>query len=286
MAVYKRGYQRYRGPLTGHFARVMAMPRFARERLAQQRLVTVLLIVAMVWPLLCALFIYISNHAELWRGLDRDFLGFLEIKGKFFLVFMNLQAVFAVLLAALAGPGLVAPDLSNNALQLYFSRPLSRLDYVAAKMGTLVALLSLVTWVPGLALFLMQSGMAGWTWFAANWNLGAAIFFGFALWILLVSLVAMASSAYVKWRVVAGALVLGFFFVSAGAAVMVNAILRVAWGDLLSPARAMYILWCGMLGVEPPQGLGAFECLLALLGLAAVLAAVLARKLRPVEVIS
>ena len=81
----------------------------------------------------------------------------------------------------------------------------------------LVGLLSAVTWVPGVLLFSMQSGMAGWSWFVANWTMGAAIFLGFLLWVLLVGLVAMASSAYVKWRIIAGALVLGVFFVLAGA---------------------------------------------------------------------
>jgi ABC-2 type transport system permease protein len=286
MAVYKRGYQRYQGPLTGHWTRVMAMPRFAWERLSQQRLVTVMMMLALVWPLLCAVFIYLSHHAELWGGLDKDILKLLEIKGSFFLVFMNFQAVFAVLLAALAGPGLIAPDLANNGLQLYFSRPLSRVDYAGAKMAVLIGLLSAVTWVPGLALFLMQCGMAGWAWSGANWRLGAAILAGFALWILVVSLVAMASSTYVKWRMVAGALVLGFFFIAAGLGTMVNEILRVTWGDLLNPARAMYILWCGMLGVEAPEGGSAAECAAALAGLVVALMAVLARKLKPVEVIS
>jgi ABC-2 type transport system permease protein len=286
MAVYKRGYQRYRGPLTSHWTRVLAMPRFAWQRLSQQRLVTIMLILALVWPLLCGLFIYVSNHSELWKGLGSDLARLLEINGKFFLIFMNLQAVFAVLLAALAGPGLIAPDLANNALPLYFSRPLNRVDYAGAKMAVLAGLLSLVTWVPGIALFIMQSSMAGWTWFSRNWKLGVAVFAGFALWILLVSLVALASSAYVKWRVIAGALVLGFFFITAGLATMVNAILRVKWGSLVNPAEAMYRLWSGMLGVEPPQGIDTSECVMALAGLVFLLIAVLNRKLKPVEVVS
>src|SRR5262249_15078651 len=65
---------------------------------------------------------------------------------------------------------------------------------------------------------------SGWSWFRENWALGAGIFFGFLLWILFVGLVAMASSALVGWRIVAGALVLGFFFVLAGAAELANAV--------------------------------------------------------------
>ena len=134
MAVYRRGYQRYQGPITGRWARFMVLPRFAWRRLFQQRLVVLLMVVAMIWPLLCAGFIYLTNHAELLKGLAREFQSFIEVNGKFFLIFMNVQAVFAIFLAALTGPGLIAPDLANNALPLYFSRPLTRSEYALARL--------------------------------------------------------------------------------------------------------------------------------------------------------
>lgn len=286
MAVYKRGYQRYQGPLTGRVARLMALPRYAWERLFHQRLLIVILVVSFFWPLLCALFIYLSNNAELLSTFGNDFRSFLAIDGKFFLVFMNTQAIFSVIIAALSGPGLIAPDLANNALPLYFSRPISRTEYVVARMIVLLGMLSIVTWVPGLMLFGMQTGMAGWTWFSRNWTLGVAILTGFAVWIVLVSLVALASSAWVKWRIVAGALVLGFFFVLGGAAEIVNSVLRVDWGAVFNPARAAYTMWCGLLGVEPPRGPDAWTCASALLAMAVVLVLILERKLRPVEVVS
>ena len=42
MAVYKRGYQRYDGPLRGGWTRFMVLPRYAWQRLYQQRLVVLL----------------------------------------------------------------------------------------------------------------------------------------------------------------------------------------------------------------------------------------------------
>lgn len=286
MAVYKRGYERYRGPLTSHTTRLLAMPQFAWDRLMQQRLVIILIALSMVWPLLCGGFIYLANHLSLFQGFGGDFRKMIQINGQFFLIFMNTQAVFSVLLAALTGPGLIAPDLANNALPLYFSRPLTRVDYVGARMAVLVALLSMVTWIPGLILFAMQSSMAGWAWFAANWNLGVGIVCGFLLWIVLLSMVALASSAWVKWRIIAGALVLGFFFLLAGVAQMVNVILRVDFGTLFNPYRSMYIIWSAMLGVEAPAGPNAWQCVSVLAGVVVLLALILERKLRPVEVIS
>ena len=48
MAVYKRGYRPYRGPLTGRMARFMVLPRTAWRRLYQQRLVPLLTMLAFV----------------------------------------------------------------------------------------------------------------------------------------------------------------------------------------------------------------------------------------------
>jgi ABC-2 type transport system permease protein len=199
---------------------------------------------------------------------------------------MNAQAVFAIVLSAFAGPSLIAPDLTNGALPLYFSRPITRRDYILSRLIVLLGVLSPVTWIPGLLLFLMHSGMAGWTWFADNWKLGSGLFLGFLLWIVLVSLVALAASAYVKWRIVAGALVLGVFFVLAGAAEMTNAILRVEWAMAANPARAMNQIWRAMLGAEPIAGPGATECAIVVGAMTLFLLAILRRKLRPVEVVS
>lgn len=286
MAIYKRGYQRYQGPLTGRLARLLVVPRFAWQRIMQQRLVVITMMASLFWPLACAGFIYVANHADLLGSFGSDVGRMFEINGKFFIVFMNTQAVFAVILAAFAGPSLVAPDLSNNALPLYFSRPVSRVEYVVARLFVLLGLLSPVTWVPGLALFAMQSGMAGWDWFRAHYWLGLGICAGFLLWILLVSLVAMACSAYVKWRIVAGALVMAFFFVLAGAAQLVNVVLRVSWGTMLNPSMAMNQIWRSMFGVEAIDGFDTANCVMILAGFVALLLWILERKLRPVEVVS
>ncbi len=287
MVVYRRGYQRYTGAKTPHRTRVLAFPRYAWKRLMEQRLVSIVMLASLFWPVACAAFVYLSNRADLLQGFDKGFVRFLEVKGKFFLVFMNVQAATAVILAALAGPGLVAPDLTNNALPLYFSRPLSRFDYALGRLLVLLGLLSPVTWIPGLLLFTMQSGMAGWTWFASNWRLGAGLLVGFGVWILLVSLVALACSAYIRWRIVAGSLVLAFFFVLAGAAQIVRQILRADWSVLMDPTSSMYRVWCGLLGVGlSDEGPGVLASGAALVGMALLLAWVLERKLRPVEVIS
>ncbi|MCL4812482.1 MAG: hypothetical protein KJ061_08360 [Vicinamibacteraceae bacterium] len=285
MSVYKRGYRRYTGPRTGPWTRFMVLPRYAWQRLYQQRLVVLLTMASFVWPLLCAGFIYLANHVELLQGLDREFREFIQVDGRFFSIFMYVQGGVAVFLAALAGPGLLAPDLANNALPLYFSRPLTRWSYALARLLVIAGMLSVVTWIPGLVLFALQVGLAGGWWFVANWTLGAGMVAGFLLWLLVLSLVAMASSAYVKWRVVAGAVSLAVFFILAGVSEMVDTVFRVTWGHVLDPAWAVNRVWCALLGVEPPEGPGAAASLMALAGFVVLLVLVIERKLRPVEVV-
>src|SRR6266852_1287555 len=70
--------------------------------------------------------------------------------------FVSVQGVFAFLLTAFTGPGLISPDLANGALPLYFCRPFSRAEYVIGKSSVLAILLSQITWVPGLVLFAVQ----------------------------------------------------------------------------------------------------------------------------------
>jgi ABC-2 type transport system permease protein len=263
----------------------MVLPRYAWRSLYQQRLVVLLTMAAFIWPLLCAGFVYLANYVELLQGLEPEFRAFVQVDGRFFSIFMYVQAGCAVFLAALAGPGLVAPDLANNALLLYLSRPLNRWQYALGRLTVIVGMLSIVTWIPGVFLFGLQVGLAGGGWFRANWTLGAGVVAGFLLWVLVLSLVAMASSAYVRWRVVAGAVSLAFFFILSGVAEMIDNVFRVTWGHALDPAWAVNRVWCTLLGVTPPEGPGAGTSMLALAGFVLMLVLVIERKLRPVEVV-
>jgi len=146
-------------------------------------------------------------------------------------------------------------------------------------------MLSVVTWIPGLILFGLQVGLAGGSWFRANWTLGAGMVVGFLVWLLVLGLVAMATSAYVKWKVIATAVSLAFFFILSGVAEMIDNVLRVRWGHIIDPAWAVNQVWSALLGVDPLQGPGAGASALSLAVMVLLLVVVIARKLRPVEVI-
>jgi ABC-2 type transport system permease protein len=141
------------------------------------------------------------------------------------------------------GPGLVSPDLTNNALPLFLSRPFSRTEYILGKITVLVGFLSVLTWVPLLLLFFFKGSLAGLGWMADNVRIIAAVWFGSWAWILVLALLALAFSAWVKWRPVAGFLILSFFLISAGVAEMINEMLSTKWGVILNVAELLKIVW-------------------------------------------
>jgi len=70
-----------------------------------------------------------------------------------------------------------------------------------------------------------------------------------------------------------------------GVAEMIDSVFRVTWGHVLDPAWAVNRVWCALLEVEPPVGPGAWTSASALAAMALLLALVIERKLRPVEVV-
>ena len=83
----------------------------------------------------------------------------------------------------------------------------------------------------------------------------------------------------------AAAVSLAFFFILSGVAEMINNVFRVDWGHVIDPAWAVNQVWCALLGVAPPEGPGAVPSAVALAVVMVLLAAVIERRLRPVEIV-
>ena len=58
--------------------------------------------------------------------------------------FLQAELRFSLLLILLVGPNLISADLRFNALPLYFSRPLRRIDYFLGKLGVIVTFIALI----------------------------------------------------------------------------------------------------------------------------------------------
>ena len=69
--------------------------------------------------------------------------------------------IFLVSLAAIASSGLIANDMANKSINLYLSRPISRLDYLIARFIPIFMLLILVTVIPNIIVYLTRWSDAG-----------------------------------------------------------------------------------------------------------------------------
>ena len=302
MAVHRRIYRPLaQAELTPRWSRFLVLPRFAGQGWRGSRLLTAFLMLSLVPALIAAVVIYVYN-SELAQGL----LGLsggtskwnFRIDGQFFAFLTSIQSALAFLLVAWVGPGLVAPDLTNNALPLYLSRPFSRAEYVLGRVTTLLLLGSVITWVPNLLLFSLQAGLAGGGWWHQNLHLAWGIVAGSLICLLVLALLALALSAWVRWRIVATGLFVGIFLVTAGLGQAFNQTLRTYWGKLLNLGYLIDTVWKDLFGVVvtererrgqigDPTGLDipVGYCWLVLLGVAGLCLLLLSRRLRAREVV-
>jgi ABC-type transport system involved in multi-copper enzyme maturation permease subunit len=234
MAVYKRRYNPYAGSLTPEWSRFFVLTRYAFADLFKSRFFVLLLILSLIPTLFFAGYIFIANNKTVQLLMQLRSSDFLAVESRYFILIMTVQTQVAFLLNCWVGPVLIAGDLTNGALPLFLSRPFSRTDYVLGKLAVLGLLLSVVTWVPCLLLFSLQSGLAkdGWIW-SHLWMVVPIVLCS-AIWILMLSLLSLAVSAWVKLRIVATGAIFILFYVPAGLGEMFNAIMGTYWGRLLN----------------------------------------------------
>jgi len=244
MAVYQKTYRPYNGALTSPVSRFLVIPRYAFEDMQKSRFLTIFFLASFIYPLICALIIYVQHNASALNLLGvQNANRLISINVTFFMSLLGWQSMLALFLASFTGPGQVSPDLANNALSLYLARPFSRVEYVLGKMAILLALMSAMTRVPGLLLFGLEGYMEGWQWMRDNARLAAGLFVGAWVWILLLALLALALSAWVKWKPAAGALIFGVFFVAGGFGATINAVQRTRWGHLFNISELIGSIW-------------------------------------------
>jgi len=284
MAVYRRNYRSYGGALTSESSRWLVLFRHGRRNLLRSKVQTGLFVLCFFYPILCLVFIYLAHSASFLQkmGIPSTLIA---VDNNFFFRLTTVQGVLAFLMTAFAGPGLISPDLANGAMPLYFCRPVSRAEYVVGKSSALAFLLSQITWIPGVVLFAIQASLAGAHWAVSNLWILASLVLSSLLWIVLLCLLAMALSAWVKWRVVAGALLLAVMFFGAGFGQAINAVLRTDAGYFFNVAYLMGTIWTALFQIDSDHAISVGEAAIALLTYGGACLGLLMRKVRAYEVV-
>lgn len=249
MAVYEHLYGAYEGESQSALSRFVVIPRYALRDVFKSKLFTTVYILCFIYPLVAAILVYLHHNANALALMQINVKELLPIDATFFRTFIEVQGGFAFILTVLVAPPLISCDLANNALPLYLCRPLSRLEYVLGKMTVLGILLSLVTWVPGVLIFFFQASLSGLGWLWSNFWMVGSIVTGSLVWIVMLSLIALAISALVKWRVVASGAMLGLFFVPSAFGEIINQLFLTRAGQLISLWATVNSIWRGLFGL-------------------------------------
>jgi len=171
MPIFDQGYQHWNGQTSGHAWRWFTIARQGVRSALKGRLMRIALLAA--WSPAIALAAMLCVWGLLERGSTviasiRPMLEFLYPQliadPKHFRVvvwtlsydyFTIVEMQISMILILLVGPNLISQDLRFNALPLYLSRPMRRIDYFLGKLGVIVGFLAMIVVLPATAAWVL-----------------------------------------------------------------------------------------------------------------------------------
>jgi len=211
----------------------------------------------------------------------------LPIDARMFMQFVEQQGVFIFFVTIYVGSGLIANDRRANALQIYLSKPLLRMEYIGGKLAILLTFLLFITLIPALLLLLVQVAFAGnFDFVRANLHVIPAVTLAALARVLVASFTMLALSALSKsTRYVAVLYTGAIFFTESIFAVLrvVTGSTRVAWVSITANLEVLTDL---VFRQTPRYDTPAIVSVLVLVGLIALSISVLERRVRGVEVVA
>jgi ABC-2 type transport system permease protein len=168
MPIFDQGYQHWSGTLSGHAWRWLTITRHGVRAGMKNFLLRIFILFTWVPAVVLAGMLCFWGLVEQKSSLlQSGFLGAIlslfppemvanpqHFRVAFWTLclqqFLQIELYLSMVVVLVVGPGLISQDLRFNALQLYFSRPLRRLDYFVGKLGVIAWFLSLVVVFPSL----------------------------------------------------------------------------------------------------------------------------------------
>jgi len=232
--------------------------------------------------------LYISERLEDFKAFIQGSDRLLNIGPKYFSTYFTNDGLLflIVLVLAYGAGGLIADDLKHNSLQLYFSRPLGKKDYLVGKMSVIAFFVLVFSAVPGLVLIVFKLVFAGSFKFFLQypWLPLSVIGFSALLTVFLAFYVLLMSSLSKNSRYVF-ILIFGTYIFSNVLFGILQSIFKTPYMALFSVPANLQQAGAFVFGQKLPHAVPAvwsFAVLAAICGLSAVM---LNRKIRSVEVI-
>jgi ABC-2 type transport system permease protein len=161
--IRERGYYHWEGRLEDKRVPWWPITRTGIQLAFKKRLFKFFFAWAFLPSVVALAFTYISERLEDFKSMVGSTKRLITIDPKFFMGYVSHDALlfFIIMVLVFAGAGLVADDLKHNSLQVYFSRPLKKKDYLVGKMSVVFFFVLVLTLVPALLVVLFKLIFAG-----------------------------------------------------------------------------------------------------------------------------
>jgi hypothetical protein len=277
--IYDQSYRPYRGHLSSHTFRWWTITRAGIQGLLTKRPFIILLTITFIPPVVFGFMIFATH----WLPEQTP----VTVNAEFFRSFMEIQLSWFLILGIYPGTGLISNDLKWNAIQLYLSKPLTKLDYVAGKLAIICTFLLGVTLVPGMLLFALELGMSSdLTFLAEYWWLPFSVTaysliaaFGWGMIVLALSSLSK-SSRFV------GVLLIALVLLSTGFAAFFNGLFQTGGSVVVSAIEELKLLTYVFFGGESEYGNHGFMASVMLTVFIGISALILRSRVRAVEVVT
>jgi ABC-2 type transport system permease protein len=278
MPIHDQGYRRYAGTRARAGRAWSVIAKAGVRSLFAKRAFIGLLLVSWI-P-------FVVRAVQIYAAANLPQAQFLTPDANMFRQFLAQQEIFLFFITVYAGTGLIANDRRANALQIYLSKPLTRVEYIFGKFAILMTLLMLVTWVPAVLLVIIQVMFAGsFSFFLQNIFLLPAITIFSLIQATSIALAMLALSSLSRSSRYVGVLYAGLIFFSQAIYGIVRGITRDSTLAWLSVPLDLQQIGDVVFRIEPRFRMPVWTAFLVIALLIALSAAVLDRRVRGIEVV-
>jgi len=278
MPIHDQGYRRYGGGRAPHGRAWWVIARTQLRAAVRQRPFVILLLVSWV-P-------FIARGVQFYLASSFQQVSMLAPTAQTFREILDQQGLF-VFLVTIALGGAIADDRRANALQLYLSKPLTRVEYVLGRLVPALICLLGITFLPAMLLLMLQVAFSGSTAFLRqNIFLLPAITLVAITQALLSSCAILALSSLSKNRRFVSVMYAGIiFFTTAMYQVLLNITGSRAWAAI-SPGDMMDVVADAVFRIRSTPPVPVPVAILVIVILIGGSLWILERRIRAVEVVA
>ena len=279
MPIHDQGYRHYAGQRAPHGQAWLVIARTHLMAAIKYRPFQILLLVA--WGRFAAYAVRIYFATSVPQAPS-----FFAVSPQLFQDFLSGQSIF-VFLVTIAQAGLIADDRRANALQVYLSKPLTRVEYITGKLVPPMIFLLGVTWLPAMLLVVTQIVLSGsFAFLRENLFLLPAITLASFVRTLVSAFLILALSASTKSRRFVSVMFAGITFFTAGMYQSLRAITGSRAWAAISPGDMVDVITAWVFRARTTPPVPVVVALAVVVGLIVLSVIVLERRVRAVEVVA